>query len=192
MRQSDVLGGLHTVCGHFYHPILQIHTPLNTYPAHRLPCGLCSEAGGVWILKYLTAWHQVWHRVTHVRHGNIKGLLTVLTELCLYTDITVEVREGCRCLGNVNGYLIHLCLHFRCITRNQNLIPHQILPGFKSALCQEEKSIKYPLLCYTEEWGLPIVHDHQNLQLKKYCEPLLYYWSKLIKVQFSHVKVKLT
>lgn len=134
-----LLDELHSVCGHCQHPIHHEHL---TSPS--APWWLCtlvwvgSTMGGVWMLKYLTAWHQAWHCVIHVRQGSVTPLLTVLTELCVYK---ASRGWGRSCLDNVNGFLIPLCRHFGCITRNQNLIPHQIPLGSKSALCQEEKPL---------------------------------------------------
>lgn len=80
--------------------------------------------------------------VTHITwQGSTQGSLTVFTELCaaVYSDIT----GGWTHLVNFNRFFkILFAVTLAALPGIRNLIPHQILPGFKSALHLVEKPLK--------------------------------------------------
>lgn len=121
IRKSD----LKWVCGQIGQPNPHPPKPLSSLSV----CpGLCKH---VWDLqrgcldaKPGTVWLMS-HDLATVRDA----------ELCAPKDITVEFWQ---CLDNAHwfffSFLFHFCRNFSRTARNQNLIPHQIAPGFKSAL----------------------------------------------------------
>lgn len=150
MRQSDFrwaaqcLWSLSPPQSSKYTPHWTPNLPVSSPEA--LLSGLGSTMGGVWMLKYLTAWRQAWHSVTHVRHGSIKG------------HLTLNMKTSQQRLGVVGALIPLLDFWFfsssvtsAALPGIKNLIPQRILPGLKSALCQEGKPIKHPLLFHTEE-----------------------------------------
>lgn len=110
---------LHSVCGHFHHPILQIHTPhctpnlpLSSPVARR--CGLGSSAGGCLDAEIFNSLTPSLAQHDSCQTWQHKGT-RLLTELCVYKDIAVEVGGvgALIMLMGFDSYLLSLQLHYR-------------------------------------------------------------------------------
>lgn len=144
IRKSD----LKWVCGQIGQPNPHPPKPLSCKHVWDLQRG-CVDAkpGTVWLMS---------HELAAPRDA----------ELCAPKDITVEFWQ---CLDNAHWFFFsfYFCRNFSRTARNQNLIPHQIAPGFKSALRHAEQPIKLPLLCHADGCSWYTVQDQHSLKLTK-------------------------